>query len=69
MLSNFSGCQFVHLSFGNACFSLLMSSDVEHRTVYVVSLFLRSSTERVNSAREMSQFTCPDARHQRCLHG
>ena len=49
--------------------SVLMSSDVKHRTVYVVSWFSLSSTERVNSAREMSQFTCPDARHQRCLHG
>ena len=29
----------MHLSLGNACFQFLMSSDVKHRTVYVVSWF------------------------------
>ena len=42
--------------------------DVEHRTVYVVFWFLRSSTERGNSLQRCHN-TCSDARHQRCLNG
>ena len=42
--------------------------DVEHRTVYVVFWFLRSSTERGNSLQRCHN-TCSDARHQRCLKG
>ena len=37
-------------------FQFLMSSDVEHRTVCVISWFSLSSTERVNSARDVTVY-------------